>query len=90
MAGGSIDWKMVNNNSVFVYDNEPRSKETCNKIAKTIEKGHQVVIFPESIKSKDINEMILAKETSDITELLSMNISKDLEAKIIYTGWKKI
>lgn len=90
MAGGSIDWNMVNENSVFVYDNEPRSKETCEKIMKIIDKGHKVVIFPEKIRSKDINEMIINNECDNIQSMLENNISSQLEAKIIFTGWKKI
>ena len=90
MAGGSIDWDLVNENSVFVYDNEPRSKETCAKIEKTIDKGYKVVIFPETIKSKDVNDMILSSETMYINEVLRDNISSGLEAKIHYTAWKRI
>lgn len=90
MAGGSIDWSYVNEYSVFVFDNEPRSKETCAKIEKIIDKGCRVVIFPEFIKSKDINDMIKNNETDDTNALLCGNISSGLEAKIIYTTWKKI
>jgi len=59
MAGGSIDWNFVNENSVFVYDNEPRSVETIKKISKVIDKNYKVVIFPEFLLEKDINDMIL-------------------------------
>ena len=90
MAGGSIDWNYINEHSVFVFDNEPRSKETCTKIEKIIDKGYKVVIFPEFIKSKDINDMIKNNETDDTNALLCGNISSGLEAKIIYTTWKKI
>lgn len=90
MAGGSIDWNYVNEYSVFVFDNEPRSKETCKKIEKIIDKGHKVVIFPEFIRSKDINDMIKYDQISDTNALLYDNISSGLEAKIIFTAWKKI
>src|SRR6056300_702745 len=90
MAGGSIDWSLINEYSVFVFDNEPRSKETCAKIEKIIDKGYRVVIFPEFIRSKDINDMIKNKETNDTNALLCGNISSGLEAKIIYTAWKRI
>lgn len=89
MAGGSIDWNYVNQNSVFVYDNEPRSKETIQKISKVIEKGYKVVIFPEFISEKDINDMILNRENIDIDSLLRQNISSGLESKIILTSWKR-
>lgn len=88
MAGGSIDYNLVNENTVFVYDNEPRSKETCDKIGKIIDKGCKVVIFPESIKSKDINDMVL--EGVNVEDVLRYNISSGLEAKILFTAWKRI
>ena len=90
MAGGSIDWTYVNDNSVFVYDNEPRSKETCKKISKVIEKGYKVVIFPSKIKEKDINDMILSETVPDIDNLLSNNISYGLEANLLYNVWRKV
>jgi len=89
MAGGSIDWNYVNENSVFVYDNEPRSKETCAKIQKVCDMNHKVCIWPENIKSKDLNLMIQRKEVTDVNKLLFDNISSGLEAKLCYTVWKR-
>ena len=90
MAGGSIDWNYVNENSVFVYDNEPRSKETCEKIDKIIKKNHKVVIWPEFIKQKDVNDVVLQNDRVDIDTVFRDNISSGLEAKICLTGWKRI
>jgi transcription elongation factor Elf1 len=90
MAGGFIDWNLVNEQSVFVYDNEPRSKETCKKIQKVIDKNHKVVIWPEAVKQKDVNDMILENQSIDINQLLYNNISTGLEAKLLYTAWKRI
>lgn len=90
MAGGSIDWSYVNENSIFVYDNEPRSPETCAKIEKVIDKGYKVVIFPEWVKSKDINDMYIHDGIVKIDSLLQDNISHGLEAKIYFTAWKRI
>ena len=90
MAGGTLDWDMVNDESIFVYDNEPRSVETCAKIQKVIDKGHKVVIWPEHIKSKDVNDMILKKEVVNIDEILMYNVSSGLEAKVLFTAWKRI
>ena len=89
MAGGSIDWNFVNENSVFVYDNEPRSKETCDKIQKVVDMNHKVVIWPEFIKQKDVNDMISKKECNDINQLLHNNISQGLESKLLFTAWRR-
>lgn len=88
MAGGSIDMNYVNENSVFVFDNEPRSVETCKKIEKMINSGYKVVIFPEQIKQKDINDMVL--NGVSVQDVLMYNISQGLEAKILFTAWKRV
>lgn len=90
MAGTSINWDYVNGNSVFVFDNEPRSKQICDNIQKIIDKGHKVSFFPEHVKGKDVNEMIMNDSSIDITSVLSHNITSGLEAKIIFTAWKRI
>jgi hypothetical protein len=89
MSGASINYDLVNENSVFVFDNEPRSKETCQRMERVIDKGYSIVIFPEWIKSKDINDMVLNNEIGIINELLQCNISSGLEAKLIFTAWRK-
>ena len=45
---------------VFVYDNEPRNKEIVGRIERAIEGGERVVIWPNNITQKDINDMVLA------------------------------
>ena len=56
---------------------------------RVIDKGYSIVIFPEWIKSKDINDMVLNNEIGIINELLQCNISSGLEAKLIFTAWRK-
>jgi hypothetical protein len=90
MSGASINYDLVNENSVFVFDNEPRSKETCQRMERVIDKGYKVVIFPHTLRSKDINDMVLNKEVEYPNELLQCNISSGLEAKIIFTAWRKV
>ena len=40
---------------IYVYDNEPRNREICDRISKCIESGNQIVIWPSTINEKDIN-----------------------------------
>ena len=44
---------------MWVFDNEPRNREIVNRISKTIDRGEQVVIWPNNILEKDINDMVL-------------------------------
>ena len=73
---------------VWVYDNEPRSKEITARIASTIAKGDSVVIWPNQIKEKDINDMVLAGH--DVQTIVESNIYKGLEATLKFTTWKRI
>ena len=73
---------------VWVYDNEPRNKEITTRISNTIDRGDSVVIFPNNVKEKDINDMVLAGH--DVQSIVESNIYKGLEATLQFTTWKKI
>lgn len=45
---------------ILIFDNEPRSPEIGKQMEKAIKLGYSVVIWPEFVKEKDINAMILA------------------------------
>ena len=95
-AGGRIDTNIVltsldKSNIVIVYDNEPRNKETVQKMQSAIDIGYKIVIWPESIKEKDINDMILTgMSVTDVKNIIDTNIYHDLSAKLKLTTWKKI
>ena len=73
---------------VWIYDNEPRNREITNRISKTINAGHSVVIWPESIDDKDINDMVMSG--LDVQSVIELNTYSGLEAKLKFTTWKKI
>ena len=73
---------------VWVYDNEPRSKEITARISNTITRGDKVVIWPSNIYEKDINDMVLAGH--DVQSIVESNVYKGLEANLKFTTWKRI
>ena len=73
---------------VWVYDNEPRSKEITARISNTIARGERVVIWPSNIHEKDINDMVLAGH--DVQSIVESNTYDGLEAHLKFTTWKKI
>ena len=76
---------------VLVFDNEPRNKEIVNKVEHAIENHFNVVIWPEMIEEKDINDMILGGFSLDeIQDIISKNTFLNLRAKIEFVNWKKI
>ena len=73
---------------IWVYDNEPRSKEITTRISNTIARGESVVIFPSHIHEKDINDMVLAGH--DVQSIVESNTYDGLEATLQFTNWKRI
>ena len=73
---------------VWVYDNEPRSKEIVQRISNTIDRGEKVVIWPSNIHEKDINDMVLAGH--DVQSIVELNTYEGLEANLKFTTWKRI
>ena len=47
MCGADVDLSVFNLDLVYVYDNEPRNRQIVDRIDKTIEEGHKVVIWPK-------------------------------------------
>ena len=88
MCGSDVDLRTFNYSFVYVFDNEPRSREIVAKIAKTIENSYPVVIFPQNILQKDLNDMVLAGH--DVQSLVELNTYQGLEAQVKLTEWKKV
>ena len=89
MCGSDIDIRTFGWSSyIWVYDNEPRNREIVNRISKTIDRGDKVIIWPNEIVEKDINDMVLAGH--DIMSILKSNIYSNLEAKVKFNNWKKV
>ena len=76
------------NDPVWVYDNEPRSHEIVKRISSTIDRGEKVVIWPNNINEKDINDMILAGH--DVMDMLNSNTYSGLTAQLQFNTWKRI
>ena len=81
---GSLGWS----DYIYVYDNEPRSREITDRIRKTIDGGNKVVIWPTNIEEKDVNDMIIGGQ--DVMNVLKYNTYSGLKAKIKFNNWKKI
>ena len=89
MAGADVDWSALNGSeAVFVYDNEKRNKEIVNRMQKAIDKGYEIVIWPDNLQEKDLNEMYVAGH--DVQSLVEFNTYSGLQAQIKLTEWKKV
>ena len=75
-------------NLVYVLDNEPRNYEIVKKYEKLIQSGKQIVIWPNTIKEKDLNDMIMSGH--NVQRVVDSNIYSGLEATIKLNAWKKV
>ena len=89
MAGADVDWSLLSNKeAVFVFDNEQRNKEIITRMEKAIEKGYEIVIWPENLQEKDLNDMYIAGH--DVQSLVEFNTYSGLQAQIKLSEWKKV
>ena len=75
-------------NIVMIFDNQPRNKEVCSIIERNIDSGYKVVIWPQTLEEKDINDMVLAGK--NITRILKENTYSGLTAKAKFYSWKRV
>jgi transcription elongation factor Elf1 len=76
--------------TVLIYDNEPRNREIIRAMRKAIKKHENIVIWPDNVDGKDINEMIInGMPISEINEIIDKNTVSDLKAMTRFTYWKK-
>ena len=95
LAAGGADLflknKIPNENITYIFDNEPRNKEIVNRMYKVIEQDFNVVIWPEDLQLKDVNDMIMSGLTKlELQDIISNNTYSKLSALIKLNYWKKI
>lgn len=72
---------------IIIVDNEPRNEAICKVIHNNIKEGHRIVIWPEGIVEKDINDMV--KANLDVEEIINYNTFQNLEAELKFRTWRK-
>lgn len=86
--------KIINNNLsdfVLVYDNEPRNVEIVKLYDKSIKSNHNVVVWPNNYKFKDINEAVIdGVHPKDIYDIIKNNTFSGIEAMVRFNSWKKV
>jgi len=76
-------------NITIILDNEPRSREIIKRMEKLIDKDYELVIWPDNVKEKDINDMVLAGD-ANIMHTIKNNTYTGLTAKLKLSSWKLI
>lgn len=88
VAGSKVLSNKYSLNTIICLDNEPRNKEIVLKNKKYLENGFRVVIWPDSIQQKDINDMIL--QGIDVESIIEQNTVKGASGIMKWISWKKV
>ena len=73
--------------AVIIMDNERRNKEVVRTMEKLIAEDYSIVIWPDTITHKDINDCVLAGV--DVKTILENNTHQGLSAMMAIATWKK-
>jgi transcription elongation factor Elf1 len=88
ILGSDVSDTDIPKNTVFVYDNEPRNLQIILRMEKVINQNHPIVIWPENVKHKDINDMYRAKV--NFKELIESHTYQGMEARLKLAMWRKV
>jgi len=89
MGFSSLENTQLNkDNLVVIIDNEPRNKEEVKIYDNVIEKDYNIVIWPQTLQEKDINDMVLHNKKID--SIIKNNTFRGLEARLKFIGWKRV
>ena len=73
---------------VLVPDNEPRHPTQTKVIKRMVDKGFDVVLFPEWVEQKDLNDMV--KAGHDVNHLVECYSYQGLRAQLEFAKWCKV
>lgn len=81
---------LMNRKLIYVLDNEPRNKEVVKTMLDICNDKKNICIWPEKIKHKDVNEMILAGYTpNQIKKVILENTCSGPFCLFRITQWRK-
>ena len=76
---------------VYLIDNEPRNEAVVITIGKLLDQDKKVCIWPDHIKHKDLNDMIMGGMSEKVLlQTIKENTVSGLTGKIKFNNWKKI
>ena len=76
---------------VYLIDNEPRNEAVVTTIGKLLDQDKKVCIWPDHIKHKDLNDMIMGGMSEKVLlQTIKENTVSGLTGKIKFNNWKKI
>jgi hypothetical protein len=89
-AGADLTLRIEPDNITYIFDNEPRNKEIIKRMYDVVEKDYNLVVWPDDMRHKDINDMILSgMSKAEVQTIISNNTFAQLEALTKLSYYKK-
>ena len=89
-AGADLTLRVEPSNVTYIFDNEPRNKEIIKRMYDVVEKDYNLVVWPDDMRHKDINDMIVAgMSKAEVQTIISKNTFAKLEALTKLSYYKK-
>ena len=91
IAVAGANFNNMEGDLTVIYDNEPRNKEINKQIAKMIDQGKNVCLWPDTMECKDINDMVISGYSKEeIKEIITNNTFSGVAAKLRFAEWRRI
>ena len=77
--------------TTLIFDNEPRNFQIARNMIKSLQDGWKIVVWPNSITCKDINDMVLSSiRDARLVEIINTNTYSGQRGEWEVKSWKKV
>tara|TARA_R110000796_G_scaffold23112_8_gene66568 strand:+ start:1003 stop:2037 length:1035 start_codon:yes stop_codon:yes gene_type:complete len=85
-----VEEVLPSNDVIYIFDNQPRNKEIVRIMERACDDGRKVVVWPDNIIEKDINDMVLSDiPITQICDIINHNTHSKLVLKVRINEWSK-
>ena len=83
-------FKLLSKDYTILPDNDRRNYEVLSNLKQRIEDGYNVVLWPDDIQEKDINDMVMSGMTKEeLKTIIENNTYQGNMALLKFTTWSK-
>jgi len=93
MAGADMsDLTLIDKDkTTLIFDNEPRNFQIVKSMVRFLKNGWKIVVWPNSITCKDINDMVLTSiKDARLVEIINTNTYSGQRGEWEVKSWKKV
>ena len=93
MAGADMsDLTLIDKDkTTLIFDNEPRNFQIVKSMVRFLKNGWKIVVWPNSITCKDINDMVLTSiKDARLVEIINRNTYSGQRGEWEVHSWKKV